>query len=157
MNARRRRLAAGATMAKPFNCIEILANKCAAKFVNKSTSQPGRLLAKKSAFLHPLSRLSRPDSPYIFVYHLCICDPRISQPTHATIFFDIFISIYSKNNSRTLEWKKAVGRNGKRLTRSRRAAKHSRSWSGLVSHVEPLNVTSSIRPVCARRSCPVGL
>lgn len=32
--------AAGATMAESFNCIESPANKCAAKFVNKSTSQP---------------------------------------------------------------------------------------------------------------------
>jgi len=32
--------AAEATMAETFNCIEILANKCVAKFVNKSTSQP---------------------------------------------------------------------------------------------------------------------
>jgi len=29
-------------MAVSFNCIEIPASKCAAKFVNKSTSQPAR-------------------------------------------------------------------------------------------------------------------
>lgn len=42
VDALRRRFATGATMAESFNCIEILANKCAGKFVNKSTSQPAR-------------------------------------------------------------------------------------------------------------------
>lgn len=42
--------AVGATMAESFNCIEILANKCAAKFVNKSTSQPARRILP-TAFL----------------------------------------------------------------------------------------------------------
>lgn len=36
------RLVARPTMVESFNCIEILANKCATEFVNKSTSQPAR-------------------------------------------------------------------------------------------------------------------
>jgi len=59
VDAPRRRLAAGVTMAVSFNCIEIPASKCAAKFVNKSTSQPARSGADpraKRRFQHALKR-----------------------------------------------------------------------------------------------------
>lgn len=64
VDAPRRCYAAGATMAESFNCIEILANKCAAKFVDKSTSQPARRILS-TAFLSPCAHLREIHDVYI--------------------------------------------------------------------------------------------
>lgn len=68
MDAPRRRLAAGAATerAGSSDCIEIPANKCATKFVNKSTSQPA---ARRQRVASLRSRVSARD---VFTAYTCV-------------------------------------------------------------------------------------